>query len=51
MKRYYIGKRDDGTWEPFEWNDYPEPTLDETGYEVVEGPFDTLQEAKEATDK
>lgn len=32
----YQGKRDDGTWEPFIWEDDEEPTPESTGYSEVE---------------
>ncbi len=36
MKNAYQGKREDGTWEQFEWDGANAPTAEETGYTEVE---------------
>ena len=35
MTQNYEGKREDGKWEPFGWDDAVEPTPESTGYEEV----------------
>jgi hypothetical protein len=48
MDRYYIGYDQHGRGEVFGWDLEEEPTPDDTGYESIEGPFDTSEEAREA---
>lgn len=50
MKRYYLGLREDGRWEVFEWDERNEPTEDDTGYSQHQGPYETADEAREYID-
>ena len=36
MTRAFQGKKENGTWEQFEWDGAEEPTLEETGYVEIE---------------
>lgn len=36
MDKAYQGKREDGKWEQFMWNDPTPPTTEETGYVEIE---------------
>jgi len=49
MDRYYIGViEESGKREVFASNEQDEPTPQTSGYDEVEGPFDTKQEAEES---
>jgi len=51
MTKYYIGYSEDRKfWEPFGSDDPTEATPESSGYDKVEGPFDTPSEAKEAAE-
>ena len=48
MDRFYCGwSNQKNHWEVFGWDLREEPTLDDTGYDDLSGPYDTKEEAEE----
>lgn len=47
MSKFYIGTSDLGRRDVFEWDEKTDPTPEDTGYESIEGPFDTKEEAED----
>lgn len=52
MTRYYLGWSEYYlSWEIFAWDEHCEPDTEETGYSEHIGPFDTLEEVREAKER